>query len=334
MSTAFFIGHKVWLNLIILTLHDKTMANLKHLDLNLLRVFDTLMDERNVSRAAERLSVSQPAVSGMLTRLIDSLDDPLFIRGQHGMIPTERALELAAPIKKVLQDIDQIVTPVEFIPQEAHFTVTIAATDYALQVILTPFLKQLSLQAPHIKVDVRMIQDSTVQEQMERGLIDFALMTPNTAPPSLRAKTLFQEDYVCVVRQKHPTVQGDAMDLDTFCRLDHALVSYSGGAFSGATDQALETLNRQRNVMVSMPSFLSLAELIRSTDFCAVVPKRLAEGQPSLKQVALPFQVEGFTKVLVWHERTHHQAAFKWLRALIYDTCQSFDIAPLAAQTK
>ena len=170
------------------------MGTVKHLDLNLLRVFDTLMDERSVSRAAERLSVSQPAVSGMLTRLRDSLGDPLFIRGQYGMVPTERALELALPIKSALENIDYILAPVAFDPKTAEMTLTIAATDYALQVILTPFLMLLANQAPGIRVAVTTIEPTKMAEQLERGQIDFALTTPDEAPPTARAKPLFHEE--------------------------------------------------------------------------------------------------------------------------------------------
>ncbi|XAW87915.1 LysR family transcriptional regulator [Vibrio sp. CDRSL-10 TSBA] len=180
------------------------MANIKNLDLNLLRVFDTLMDEKNVSRAAEKLSVSQPAVSGMMTRLRHSLDDQLFIRSQHGIVPTIRAQELSGPIKKLLRELDAVLEPTLFEPQTAELTLSIAATDYSLSAIVEPFLLKLRDQAPNIKVSVRWINEHELFEQMERGIIDLALTTPEASPVDLRAKTLFEETYVCVSQRQAP----------------------------------------------------------------------------------------------------------------------------------
>ncbi|MFY3327347.1 LysR family transcriptional regulator [Vibrio fluvialis] len=145
------------------------MANIKHLDLNLLRVFDTLMEEQNVSRAAEKLAVTQPAVSGMLTRLRHSLDDQLFVRSQHGIVPTVRANALAGPIRRLLQELDSVLEPETFDPATSDITVSIAATDYSLKAIVEPFLFALKPLAPAIKVSVRWINEAELFEQMEKG---------------------------------------------------------------------------------------------------------------------------------------------------------------------
>ncbi|HAA06426.1 MAG TPA: transcriptional regulator, partial [Acinetobacter schindleri] len=258
------------------------MANIKNLDLNLLRVFDTLMDEKNVSRAAEKLAVSQPAVSGMLTRLRHSLDDQLFIRSQHGIVPTIRANELAGPVKKLLRELDSVLEPRLFEPESAELTLSIAVTDYSLRAIVEPFLLALRKEAPNIKVAVRWINEHELLEQMERGIIDIALTTPESSPVDLRAKTLFDETYVCVLRDGHPLLKDVLLTIDQFCSIDHAIVSYVGGAFEGTTDQVLRKVQKQRRVVLSVPSFLSLVDILKTSDLCAVVPKRLIKNVQGL----------------------------------------------------
>ncbi len=297
------------------------MANIKNLDLNLLRVFDTLMDEKNVSRAAEKLSVSQPAVSGMMTRLRHSLDDQLFIRSQHGIVPTIRAQELSGPIKRLLRELNAVLEPTLFEPQTAELTLSIAATDYSLRAIVEPFLLTLREQAPNIKVSVRWINENELFEQMERGIIDLALTTPEASPLDLRAKNLFDETYVCVLRDGHPLLEDNTLTLEQFCSIDHAIVSYVGGAFEGMTDQVLRSLGKQRRVVLSVPSFLSLVSILKTSDLCAVVPKRLITNVEGLTTVNLPFEVPGFTKIMAWHERTHDSDAHRWIRDSIVELC-------------
>ncbi|WP_156678148.1 LysR family transcriptional regulator [Sphingomonas profundi] len=295
------------------------MRDIRTIDLNLLRALDALLDERHVSKAAYRLGVTQPAVSGMLTRLRESFDDPLFVRSQRGVQPTLRALTLAAPVKQILEEIEALLRPAAFDPATASFTLTIAATDYALQAIVVPFVTALRRQAPGIRVATRPVDNALVARQFERGELDLALMTPDTAPPDLHSRRLFDETYVCALRAGHPDADG-TLSLDRFCALDHALVSFSGGAFHGVTDEVLAGLHRHRHVALSFHSFLALAEVLRATDLIAVVPHRLAAGADGLVFVNPPVAVPGFTKLAVWHGRTHNDEGQRWIRALLLQT--------------
>src|SRR6516225_214636 len=138
-------------------------TDIRTVDLNLLRTLDALLDERNVTKAAQRLSLTQPAVSGMLTRLRESFDDPLFVRTQRGIVPTLRALELAAPLKQILGEIDALLRPPAFDPATAELTLSIASTDYALQVVVLPFLEALRRKASGVRVAVVPVQDALLQ---------------------------------------------------------------------------------------------------------------------------------------------------------------------------
>lgn len=297
------------------------MRDIRNVDLNLLKALDVLLDERSVTRAANKLALTQPAVSGILTRLRDSFDDPLFVRTQRGIIPTPRALELAGPVKRVLEDIGTILQPTSFEPITATKTISIAATDYALQTIIVPFLSALRQCAPNIRIIVRLIEDDGIQSQLENGEVDIALMTPDTTPPELHARRLFDEQYVCVLRQDHPDAGIDKISLDRFCELDHAIVSYVGGSFRGITDLELAKIGRERRVILSISSFLVLTDILRTTDLIAVVPKRLVANNEHLRLIEPPLVIPGFTKLAVWHERTHHDVAHQWVRSLLLQVC-------------
>lgn len=295
------------------------MKEIKGLDLNLLKALDALLDECNVTRAATRLGITQPAMSGMLTRLRDYFGDPLFVRAQRGIVPTQRALELAAPLKQVISDIGVLIQPLHFEPSTSQLAFTLAATDYALSTIAVPFLSALKRHAPQIRIALVPVDDQQVQAQLERGDIDLALITPETAPPDLHCRTLFDEHYVCVLRAGHPVMQqGTPLTVDQFCALDHALVSYSGGSFRGVTDEALQALGKQRQVTLSVKSFLVLPDILRASDMIAILPSRLVQGAEGLAVFPPPLEVPGFTKIAVWHERRHRDSAHRWLRELLF----------------
>ncbi|WP_074013844.1 LysR family transcriptional regulator [Candidatus Sodalis sp. SoCistrobi] len=300
-------------------------TDIRQMDLNLLKTLDVLLDERNVTRAAQRLALTQPAVSGMLTRLRDSFDDPLFVRTQRGIVPTLRALALAAPVKQLLGDVEGMLKPPTFQPATACATLTFAATDYALRAVVVPLMTMLRQQAPGIRVAVVAVDHGRLQTQFEQGDIDIALLTPETTPPDLHSHVLFQESYVCVMRAGHPDAVSGRLSLDRFCALDHALVSYSNGGFTGATDRALADLGLTRRVALAVNSFLVLPDILRSNDLIAIVPRRLARHAEGLVTLAPPLAIPGFSKTAVWHERTHRDPAQRWVRETLFTLSQTPD---------
>jgi DNA-binding transcriptional LysR family regulator len=294
------------------------MPDLRGLDLTLLKALDALLDERHVTRAAQRVGVSQPAMSGMLTRLREAFGDPLFVRAPRGIVPTARALALATPVKRVLGEIEALLQPAAFDPASAQLSFTVAATDYALRAVAMPFLALLRMRAPQVRVALVAIEHALVQRQLERGEVDLALLTPDATPPDLHARTLFDEHYVCALRADHPALRDGAPDLERFCALDHALVSFAGSSFHGVADAALAALGRRRRVTLSVHSFLILPELLRASDLVATVPSRLLAGVPGLATFAPPLAIPGFSKTAAWHARSHRDPAQRWLRELLF----------------
>ncbi|MDM2872035.1 LysR family transcriptional regulator [Citrobacter sp. Cpo069] len=296
-------------------------SDIRTLDLNLLKTLDALLDERSVTRAAQRLSLTQPAVSGMLNRLRDYFDDPLFSRTPHGIVPTLRAQQLAAPVKQILSDIDILLKPTQFDPLTAALTFTVAATDYALKAVIVPFIAALRVRAPGISVRVIPVEPVLLTTQFEQGKIDLALLTPDSTPGNLHSRALYDEEYVCLMRHAHPDA-GQPLTLDRFCALEHVLVSYEGESFWGVTDEALASVGRQRQIGLSVSSFLVLPDILAISDMIAVVPARLAYDDTRMHVLPPPLPITGFTKSMAWHERTHRDAAHQWLRNLVHETSQ------------
>ncbi|MGE5476468.1 MAG: LysR family transcriptional regulator [Bacteroidales bacterium] len=292
------------------------------LDLNLLAALEALLAERNVTRAARRLNLSQPALSAQLARLRTLLGDPLLLPAQRGMIPTQRALDLQEPLHRALEQVRAVVAVGSvFDPASSGLTVSIAATDYIQYAVLMPLVAALSREAPGMRVAFRVLDVAQLQTQMERGEVDMALMTPDTVPETLRLRPLFAERYVAVVRHGHPQV-GTDLDIDSFCALGHILVSPDGGGFSGSTDAALAAHGRARRVAVSAASFLIVPEMVERTDLIAVVPERLVRDRGNrLRVLSPPVPVPGFAIALAWHDRTNAHPAQRWLRARLQQLC-------------
>lgn len=288
----------------------------RNLDLGLLVTLETLLAERNVTRAARRLNLSQPALSARLVRLREALGDPLLIPGQRGMILTQRALEMMQPLQEALESVRRVVElGAPFNPETMQATVVIAASDYVQYALLARYSVVLRTEAPMIRIAWRSMPDLlTLATQMERGEVDLALARPETAPEGMRQRQLYEEEYVVIARQGHPVVR-DALDLDVFCALDHVVVSTRGGGFSGPTDAALEAIGRRRTVALSTSGFLIVPEVVSRTDMIAVVPRRIANGWSDRVQVLeSPLHIPGFAVSCIWHERTTNHSAQSWLR--------------------
>ena len=288
--------------------------NTKRLDLNLLATLEALLDEQNVTRAAARLHLSQPAVSAQLNRLRDMFNDPLLIPTQRGMMPTAMALELLAPLRVALDQVrDTVATHQQFDPGFAKLTVTIACTDYLQTVIGRSLIQTLRAQAPGIRIGIRNLEPRRLDTQMMHGEVDLALMTPDDAPPVLRTRHLYDEHYVLIGRKDHPQLR-DSITLEEYVQLEHVVVSLNGGDFFTPVDQALKAMGYTRNLVLSVASFLFIPEIVAQSDLVALVPWRLVAGRRDLTIIKAPDVSTGFSVGMVWHERNHRHNAHRWIR--------------------
>ena len=291
------------------------MSDIRNLDLNLLRAFGVLLEERNVSRAAERLFVTQPAVSGMLSRLRVIFDDPLFVRTRHGLLATPRAEALAPALRQLIQDATSLVEPLAFDPLTSTATLAISVNDYMQSVLVVPLLARIRPLAPNMRIAVRNLEISALSSMLASGQIDMAITIPEFTDASLHTQFLYREEYVAVVRNDHP-LRSRKTSLKQFLAYDHVLVSPSEGAFSGPTDEALKQQGVSRRVSLSVPSFLILTEVLQEDDLIALMPRRLFLNHTAkLRTISSPVAVPGFDVIAAWHGRTDAEQAQLWLRS-------------------
>lgn len=291
------------------------MGDIRGLDFNLLMTFDAIYEERSVTRAAQRLSVTQPTVSGSLVRLRSLFEDQLFVRKQSGMVPTPRADQLAPAIKRLLAETRSILSPEQFVPRTASFRIRISANDYGQIVVLLPLIERLRRTAPGIQVAIMPFETAELADRFLKGEVDMAITIPEMAPADYPSRFLFADRYVAVVRSRHPS-KTDRLDLDEFCDFPHILVSPTGGSFASATDTALRHMGRRRHVAVSVPNFRFALDLVKIDDFIAILPERLltSPNLRGLRRLELPVDIKGPDAIIVWHPRFHHDQAHSWLR--------------------
>jgi len=296
------------------------MNSLRGIDLNLLVTLETLLTERSVTRAANRLHLSQPSVSVQLRKLREIFADPLLSPAGGTMVPTARGQALLPVVRTALAEVRKVLnksTPFE--PKTAQVTWQISAADYAEHAVLLPTLMKLRKAAPLTRVAVFQASHARMFKQLESGSIDLALLAMDSAPDHLHHRVLYREHYVLIGRKGHPALKRK-LTLDRFCELDYVLVSPEGGGFKGATDTVLESRGHKRRVSLSTQHFLFLPEVIARTDMVALAPWRLVQDQTGKLQIVTPpLAIPGYDMGMIWHERSHHDPAHAWLRQQIID---------------
>ncbi|MDD7910782.1 LysR family transcriptional regulator [Pseudovibrio exalbescens] len=291
-------------------------------DLNAMRTFVTLLEERSVSRAAERLGITQPALSNSLARLRELLQDPLFVRERYGMRPTEKAETIGPVIAEALRQIDGVVqAQQDFDPLSAHRHFVIAANSYVEFILIPDLMARLRELAPHISIRVIPFGASISESGLMSGDTAFALGRMVDPPDNLVVHRLFEDGLHCVVRADLPGI-GDRLTKQHYENLKHVNVLPPGTLKAGLF-QVLEREGLHRDLAASLTHFLSVPDLIAATDYCATLPDRVCErlkSDPRLKIVAPPVDLGRFPVELAWHSRYRTDPAHRWLRRLITKT--------------
>lgn len=298
--------------------------NLLSFDLNLLRVLDALLETQSTTAAADRVGLSQPAVSGALKRLRYSLDDPLFVREGQRLVPTNFAQSLALPLRQTLDQLQSLLSGAEsFDPARASRTFRIAGTDFVGEMILPSLAKRFLAEAPGIRL---ILVDQTYRsnaELLSEGVIDIGIVPMTPAPEPHWAETVHLSDQpaVMIARKGHPRLRrakikaGEVVPMNLFCDLAHALMS-PNGQLEGILDVKLREKGHSRRVVTSAPYFSSLCRIAAESDLVAVVPvgmARKAADQMKLDLFECPIPPLVRLK-LIWHRKHSHDAGHKWLR--------------------
>ncbi len=298
------------------------------LDLNLLRVFDAVMTEQNLTRAASRLAMTQPAVSNAVKRLRDALGDELLIRTAHGMKPTARAESLWPAVRRALADLEEAVAPRSFELAKANATFRMAMADATAGLLLPPLVRVIENDAPGI--DIRMVPLTTREPRpmLLRGDIDLAIgffpgvvaqMQGSTETP-VRHERLYAGHYVAVMRKQHPLAELE-LTLDRYCEANHLLVSFSGRA-RGLVDDALVSLNRERRILLTVNQFFTAGKVVAASDLLMVIPYHLIDATGMSKELTfkeLPFKLPEVHIDMLWHERDARSPGHRWLREQLFD---------------
>jgi DNA-binding transcriptional LysR family regulator len=292
-------------------------------DLNLLIVFDAVMQERNVTRAGGKIGLSQPAVSHALSRLRYTLKDELFIRTPDGMVPTPRAEQLAAPLRRALSDMQLALEPETFVPQEAARLFVLALNNYAAVVLAPSLVTAVISTAPGIRLDLRPSGLRDMPALLDRGELDLAIGTFDDVGERFAGAPLLEDSFVLAMRRDHPAARRELTEA-ALTDLSYLEIS-SSGEDTNFVDQWLRTRGLARNITHRVPR-LSAAAVLSGSDMVAVLSCRLAEHWVEtygLSARELPFSSPAIRTGMLWHRRFDDQPAHLWLRKLVQQTAAS-----------
>jgi len=304
--------------------------NFRTLDLNLLRVFDEVMAERSLTRAARNLSLTQPAVSNALRRLRETLGDELVQRSGQGMVPTPRALVIWPAVREALRQLQASLIPNEFVAAEASTSFVLALADATAAEIIPGLVEILEREAQGVSLRVVPLTTRDPRRMLDEESCDLAIGYFPAVTPDLTAKAqsgqtmpfffqrLYDGEYVCVMRRDHP-LAGGVLSLDDFCNARHMLVSFSGRPY-GFIDESLAVLGRKRRVVLTVNQFFTAGRVVAHSNLLTVLPHHFVRVTGIAEQLALqplPFAVSTVHVDSLWHRRSDQQGGHAWLRQAV-----------------
>jgi DNA-binding transcriptional LysR family regulator len=313
----------------------KAFPNFRNLDLNLLRVFDQVMAERNLTRAARNLAMTQPAVSNALNRLREAVGDKLVVRSGYGVEPTPRALALWPAIADGLRQMESSLTPGDFVASEAATTFVLGMADATAAELVPGLVEIIERDAPGVSMRVLPLTTRDPRRLLDEGQLDLAVGFFPLVLADLSAQTqgggmapfdhqrLFAGQYVCVMRKGHPLATGP-LTIKRYCAAHHLLVSFSGRSY-GFVDESLASLGRKRRVVMTVNQFFTAGRVVAGSDLLTVLPRHfvsitgMAEGFV-LRE--LPFEVAPVLVDSLWHRRQGHRSDHAWLRLAVAASAQ------------
>lgn len=296
-------------------------SDIRKLDLSLLIVLDALYKERNVTRAANTLSLTQPTVSGMLKRLREVFGDDLFVRTSHGVVPTPRAEALAPQVAQILMATDALLAPQAFDPATSVFSLTFCGSDYLLQTILGALAGDIVTNAPGAKVNVvsrptGVVRDAPgeIEVMLARGEIDLLVSMGDAVLPELPVLTLYDEQLICVSSYARH-VDDQPISARHLCDLKHVILGPADTPVRRYIDDRLAAQGLGRDIVLRVPNFATLFQAMRHGEFIAFMPKKIAEVHSGfLRTLRTDLDLPEATVTANWHPRMKNDARHVWLR--------------------
>ncbi|WP_299270222.1 LysR family transcriptional regulator [uncultured Psychrosphaera sp.] len=305
--------------------------NISKIDLNLLVYLDVLLREKNVTRSADQLSITQPAMSNGLKRLRDLFSDPILVRTSEGMMPTARALQLQPVVRDVLSKLEATIQPeTEFEPLSSSRTFRIMASDYAETTLLAKVLGELRTKAPSVTLDIVTPSDVSFHD-VELGKVDMAINRFEELPMSFHQKVIWYDTFSCMVNKDHPCLPN--FDLDSYLEHQHVWVSKTGFGVGvgidptevqklGWVDAELDRLGKKRNIRVFTRHYHMAMWLAKEQGLIATLPTKATElyaDNDKVKVLEPPFDIPPIALKMAWSPLLHHDVGHIWLRRLIVD---------------
>jgi DNA-binding transcriptional LysR family regulator len=290
--------------------------NISSFDLNLLRVFDAMMAERNVTRAARRVFLSQPATSHALARLRKEVGDPLFVRAGRAMIPTAKATALGPAVSAMLDQLALLLGNTRFDPGTSAAVFRLGIVDLAEYLLAPLFAKLMREEAPHIRFLVHGFDDSSYQAQLASGALDIAVSTPQPPAPGIHSRKISTETLVGLVRDGHPLTRRRATARQ-FKQVPRLAIALRVDRLEGPADRLLEKAGVAGDVVYATPYYFALPTLLANSDLLLVTGDDLARllcVHYPLSVVQLPVRLPPIEWHIIWHERTHRDPAQRWMR--------------------
>jgi DNA-binding transcriptional LysR family regulator len=294
----------------------------RQIDLNLLVIFDAIMREHSIKRAAEKLNMTQPAVSHALARLRTALQDELFVRTPDGMQPTPQAERLSPSVRQALADLRAALYGAEaFSPEQSERTFTLAINNYVTLVIAPKLVELVAREAPSITLDLRPIGAIDITESLDRGDIDLATGGFAAGAERFCDERLLDDDFACVLRQGHQAVRQDGtIEVEKLADLAYIEISSSGvGEGSNFVDNEFSRRGLERRIVLRAP-LLAAAAILGQSDLIAVLPSRAARAlaqTTALQVVPLPMVSPSIRISMLWHRRMDDSSAHRWLRDIV-----------------
>ena len=291
-------------------------------DLNLLVALKVLAEESSVSRAAERLNLSQSAMSRVLARLRELLNDPLFTRQGQKLIPTQKALEISQSIQQPLESIRHVLSPQEFDPRDCTHSFKIATTDYAMQTILPFALPRIYHEAPNLSLELIPLRHDDLNNQLSYEGADLAICRPSHSVAPLHSEFLGRVGVMCLMSQHHPLAK-HTLCLEEYLSYPHAMIAISDGV-KALIDQALAHHVPQPQMVLRAYHLETALAILDTMPLIITVPADLAylvAERYQLVMKKLPFEFTAFDYSMIWHPRCDHSPAQEWLRAIVRQEC-------------
>ncbi|WPC73419.1 LysR family transcriptional regulator [Vibrio porteresiae] len=295
------------------------MSGIQRLDIKQLRVLEALLIERNLSRVAAQMGLTQQAISEQLRKLRALFNDELFVRQGNTMVPTPLAIELGRRVSSILSDMESLLTLHEFTPSLYEGVITISATDYAIDALLPQFLKAVRKEAPLLKIIITDFESDNVGPLLTSGELDFALTFPPFVPDYIKRFVLFDEQHICVASVESP-MQDQSLSIADIAALPQLVISPSKANLKGSHDEWFAKQGLKRNIVMSIPSFKAAPDILYTTDMIAFYPSRLLPN-PKVKPLNIDINTPKFEVIAAWHTRTEQSQIHQWVLAKLREVC-------------